>query len=175
MSDYIKNAFAHPKLIAKIALVAGLAFSATAFAVDSGKPAPDFQLPSLKQENVKLSNYKGKVVYLDFWASWCGPCKKSFPWLNELQKKYGKDGFEVVGVNVDAKKADADSFLATTPAEFTILLDPEGKVATTYEVQGMPSSYIIDRTGKVHLVHRGFKDGEAAELEGKIKQLLQAK
>ena len=161
--------------VRKLALVAALALPMAAFAVDQGKPAPDFQLPSLKQANVKLSNYKGKVVYLDFWASWCGPCKKTFPWLNELQKKYGKEGLEVVGVNLDAKKIDADKFLATTPAEFTILLDPEGKVANTYELQGMPSSYIIDRTGKIDLVHRGFKDGEGAELEGKIKQLLQAK
>jgi cytochrome c biogenesis protein CcmG, thiol:disulfide interchange protein DsbE len=161
--------------VGKFALVAALASPMAAFAIDQGKQAPDFQLPSLKQDSVKLSSYKGKVVYLDFWASWCGPCKKTFPWLNELQKKYGKDGFEVVGVNVDATKADADKFLVTTPAEFTVLLDPEGKVANTYELQGMPSSYIIDRTGKVNLVHRGFKDGEAPELEAKIKQLLQAK
>jgi cytochrome c biogenesis protein CcmG, thiol:disulfide interchange protein DsbE len=166
----------HRKTIfAKLVIVTTLSLSTFAFAVDSGKPAPDFQLPNLKNDAIKLSSYKGKVVYLDFWASWCGPCKKTFPWLNELQKKYGKDGFEVVGVNVDASKADADSFLATTPAEFTILLDPEGKVANSYELQGMPSSYMIDRTGKVYLVHRGFKDGEGAELEAKIKQLLQAK
>ena len=114
-------------------------------------------------------------MYLDFWASWCGPCKKTFPWLNELQKKYGKDGFEVVGVNVDAKKADADKFLASTPADFTVLFDPAGATPATYEVQGMPSSFIIDRAGKVHLAHRGFKDGEAAELEAEIKKLLQAK
>ena len=169
------NVLTRPSRFLKYAFLANLALPTLAFAVDPGKAAPDFQLPSLKQDSVKLSNYKGKVVYLDFWASWCGPCKKTFPWLNELQKKYGKDGFEVVGVNVDAKKADADSFLAATPAEFTVLLDPEGKVANTYELQGMPSSYIIDRTGKVFLAHRGFKDGEATELEGKIKQLLQAK
>jgi cytochrome c biogenesis protein CcmG, thiol:disulfide interchange protein DsbE len=159
----------------KFALAASLILPTLAIAVDAGKAAPDFQLPSLKQGTVKLSHYKGKVVYLDFWASWCGPCKKTFPWLNDLQKKYGKDGFEVVGVNVDANKADADTFLAMTPAEFTIVLDPDGKVANSYELQGMPSSYIIDRTGKVHLAHRGFKEGEAAELESKIKQLLQAK
>ena len=175
MSVFIKNAFETRRLVTKIAIVTGLAFSSATFAVDAGKAAPDFQLPNLKKDGVKLSSYKGKVVYLDFWASWCGPCKKTFPWLNELQKKYGKDGFEVVGVNVDAAKADADSFLATTPAEFTVLLDPEGKVANAYELQGMPSSYLIDRGGKVNLVHRGFKDGEAAELEGKIKALLQAK
>lgn len=162
-------------LLVRCAFIASLAIPTLTFAIDAGKAAPDFQLPGLKQDSVRLSSYKGKVVYLDFWASWCGPCKKTFPWLNELQKKYGKEGFEVVGVNVDAKKADADKFLVTTPAEFTVLLDPEGKVANTYELQGMPSSYILDRTGKVYLVHRGFKDGEAAELEAKIKQLLQAK
>jgi cytochrome c biogenesis protein CcmG, thiol:disulfide interchange protein DsbE len=175
MPYFLNDVLTRPAKFSKYALLVGLVLPTLTFAVDPGKAAPDFQLPSLKQDSVKLSNYKGKVVYLDFWASWCGPCKKTFPWLNELQKKYGKDGFEVVGVNVDAKKADADSFLAATPAEFTVLLDPEGKVANTYELQGMPSSYIIDRSGKVFLAHRGFKDGEAAELEGKIKQLLQAK
>jgi cytochrome c biogenesis protein CcmG, thiol:disulfide interchange protein DsbE len=175
MLQRFENALGCAKNVAKVVLVATLALPALALAVDSGKPAPDFQLPSLKNDTVKFSSYKGKVVYLDFWASWCGPCKKTFPWLNQLQKKYGKDGFEVVGVNVDAKKSDADNFLAATPAEFTILLDPDGKVANTYELQGMPSSYIIDRTGKVYLAHRGFKDGEAAELEDKIKQLLQTK
>lgn len=170
-----KNALVRPSRILKYALIASLALPTLTFAVDAGKAAPDFQLPSLTQDSVNLSNYKGKVVYLDFWASWCGPCKKTFPWLNELQKKYGKEGFEVVGVNVDAKRADADKFLVTTPADFTILLDPDGKVANTYELQGMPSSYIIDRAGKVYLAHRGFKEGQADELEGKIKQLLQAK
>ncbi len=172
-----KSTFALSRIarLQKLAVFASLIFPMATFAVDAGKAAPDFQLPGLKQDNVKLSSYKGKVVYLDFWASWCGPCKKTFPWLNDLQKKYGKDGFEVVGVNVDAKKADADKFLATTPAEFTVLLDPEGKVANTYELQGMPSSYLIDRSGKVHLVHRGFKDGESVELENKIKALIQAK
>ena len=159
----------------KLAVALLLALPLAALAVEAGKTAPEFQLPNLKQESIKLSGYKGKVVYLDFWASWCGPCKKTFPWLNELQKKYGKDGFEVVGVNVDAKKADADKFLASTPADFTVLFDPAGATPATYEVQGMPSSFIIDRTGKVHLAHRGFKDGEAAELEAEIKKLLQAK
>lgn len=159
----------------KLAFALLLALPLAVVAAEAGKAAPEFQLPNLKQESVKLSEYKGKVVYLDFWASWCGPCKKTFPWLNELQKKYGKDGFEVVGVNVDAKKADADKFLVSTPAEFTVLFDPAGATPTAYEVQGMPSSFIIDRAGKVHLAHRGFKDGEAAELEAEIKKLLQAK
>ena len=159
----------------KLAFALLLTLPLAVVAAEAGKAAPEFQLPNLKQESVKLSEYKGKVVYLDFWASWCGPCKKTFPWLNELQKKYGKDGFEVVGVNVDAKKADADKFLVSTPAEFTVLFDPAGATPTAYEVQGMPSSFIIDRAGKVHLAHRGFKDGEAAELEAEIKKLLQAK
>ena len=114
----------------KLAFALLLALPLAAVAAEAGKAAPEFQLPNLKQESVKLSEYKGKVVYLDFWASWCGPCKKTFPWLNELQKKYGKDGFEVVGVNVDAKKADADKFLVSTPAEFTVLFDPAGATPT---------------------------------------------
>jgi cytochrome c biogenesis protein CcmG, thiol:disulfide interchange protein DsbE len=156
-------------------LALGLALPLAALALSQGKPAPDFELPSLKQTSVKLSNYKGKIVYLDFWASWCVPCKKTFPWMNEMQKKYGKDGFEIVAINLDKKRDDADKFLAAAPAEFTVLLDPQGATAKTFELQGMPSSFIIDRTGSVHLVHRGFKDGQAEELEAEVKKLIEAK
>lgn len=159
----------------KLAFALAVAFPLGANALEQGKQAPDFELRNLGQSSVKLSNYKGKVVYLDFWASWCGPCKKTFPWMNEMQKKYGKDGFEIVAINLDKKKDDADKFLAGTPAEFTVLLDPAGGTAKTFELQGMPSSFIIDRSGSVHLAHRGFKDGQAEELESEIKKALTTK
>lgn len=160
---------------ASLAIALALAAPVGVHAVEQGKQAPDFELPSTGQNNIKLSNYKGKVVYLDFWASWCGPCKKTFPWMNEMQKKYGKDGFQIVAINVDKQKVDADKFLATAPAEFTILLDPDGNVAKTFDLQGMPSSFIIDRNGTVRIAHRGFKDGNAEELEGEIKKLVTVK
>lgn len=153
-----------------IALIAPLSGSAT----DKGQPAPAFELPNLKQETIKLSAYKGKVVYLDFWASWCGPCRKTFPWMNEMQKKYSKSGFEVVAINVDQKKELADGFLAKSPAEFTVLLDSQGAVPKKFEIQGMPSSFIIDRNGIVQLAHKGFKEGQAEELESEIRKLIEA-
>jgi thiol-disulfide isomerase/thioredoxin len=155
-------------------LGAAFALSAhAAHAAQTGQPAPDFSLPGLKGD-VTLSQLKGKVVYLDFWASWCVPCRKTFPWMNEMTKKYGKDGFEVVAINLDKKREDADGFLAKIPAEFTVALDQQGAAAKLYELQGMPSSFIIDRSGVVQVAHKGFKDGQQDELEAQIKKAVSA-
>ena len=124
-------------------------FLSQAYAVEFGKPAPDFDLQNIKQEAVKLSSYQGKVVYLDFWASWCGPCRQTFPWMNQLQAKYGKDGFEIVAVNIDKKRPDADKFLAQIAAEFTVLFDNKLNVARSYELKAAPTSFLIDRAGNV--------------------------
>ncbi len=116
--------------------------------------------------------YKGKVVYIDFWASWCGPCKESFPWLNELQAKY-KDKLVIVGINLDKEKAKADEFLSATPAKFQILFNPEGQLAKRYNVKGMPYSVILDKDGKVIHTHIGFHKDKTAEytqiIEGALK------
>jgi cytochrome c biogenesis protein CcmG, thiol:disulfide interchange protein DsbE len=140
-------------------------------ALEVGQQAPDFDLPG-KQGSVKLSDYKGKAVYLDFWASWCGPCKQSFPWMNEMHTKYAAQGFAVVGVNVDAKHADATGFLVQTPAQFDVVFDPKGTSPRAYGVKGMPSSVLIGPDGKVLALHAGFKDEERAALEDKIKSAL---
>ena len=103
-----------------------------------------------------ISSHKGKVIYLDFWASWCGPCRKSFPWMNNIQEKYQQQGLVIISVNVDNNKALADKFLAEIPANFTVFYDPKGKVARQFKLKGMPSSYIIDRSGKVVSAHVGF-------------------
>lgn len=155
-----------------IALVCSTAiFAAPALAAD---PAPDFKLPSAKGM-VELGKLKGKVVYVDFWASWCVPCRKSFPWMNELHKKYKDQGLEVVAVNLDKSREPIDEFLTKTPADFTIAYDPNGTMATTYKVSGMPSSYLIDRNGQLQVSHIGFRDKDKEELEGKIKELLAGK
>jgi cytochrome c biogenesis protein CcmG, thiol:disulfide interchange protein DsbE len=149
-----------------------LGLSATlAAALEVGQQAPDFELPG-KQGTVKLSDYKGKTVYLDFWASWCGPCKQSFPWMNEMHTKYAAQNFKVVGINVDAKQADADGFLAGTPAKFDVVFDSKGASPKSYGIKGMPSSVLIGPDGKVLAVHAGFKDEERADLEDKIKSAL---
>lgn len=146
----------------------------TAAAVDIGQPAPNFALPGASSE-VQLAALKGKVVYVDFWASWCKPCVQSFPWMNEMQAKYGARGLKVVAVNVDANKADADAFLAQVPAKITVAFDPKGETPSKYRAKGMPSSYLVGRDGKVLMMHAGFRDDDKQDLESRIRQALGVK
>lgn len=150
---------------------AAVVLAAHVSASEVGQPAPQFSLPGASGQ-VSLSALKGKVVYVDFWASWCGPCKQSFPWMNDMQAKYGAQGLTIVGINVDKKRADADSFLSGTPAKFTIAFDEQGSTPTAYKVKGMPSSYLVGRDGKVIATHTGFRPEEAAALEAKLRSAL---
>lgn len=134
-------------------------------------PAPQFILPT-DSGNIQLGDLSGKVVYLDFWASWCVPCKKSFPWFNEMQKRYKKQGLVIVAVNMDQERQDAEKFLKKFPANFIIAYDPNGEVATEYKVIGMPSSYLIDRKGELSMSHLGFREKDKAPLESAIVQML---
>jgi len=156
------------------ALVLTVLLGLPAGAVEVGQSAPDFDLAG-SLAAVKLSDYKGKTVYLDFWASWCGPCKQSFPWMNEMQSRYGAKGFRVVGVNVDQKTDDAKAFLKDTPASFDVAFDQTGKTPKTYAIKGMPTSVLIGADGKVISVHSGFKPEQRAELEAQIQQALSPK
>jgi thiol-disulfide isomerase/thioredoxin len=137
----------------------------------SAAPAPDFTLPTGEGE-MTLSNLKGQVVYLDFWASWCGPCRKSFPWMNEMQKQYKDQGLTIIAVNLDKDLKQARKFLSLYPADFTIAFDPKGDVPLLYDVKGMPTSYIIDKDGNIHTTHIGFRKKDTAELESAFQSLL---
>jgi thiol-disulfide isomerase/thioredoxin len=143
-------------------------------AVIPGQQAPAFELPGTAGA-VRLEQYQGKLVYLDFWASWCGPCRHSFPWMNEMQAKYGAQGLQVVGINVDAKTDDARSFLANTPARFVVAFDPAGASPRQYGIKGMPSSVLIGPDGKILFEHSGFREGDRAELESRIRAALGAR
>jgi thiol-disulfide isomerase/thioredoxin len=121
-------------------------------------------------EGFDVSSYKGKVVYLDFWASWCGPCKESFPWLNELSQKY--PNLKVVAINLDKNKADADEFLKKYPAKFEVFFDSSGKSAEKHKVRGMPYSVIFDKDGKEMHSHIGFSKEKSNEYLAQIKKLL---
>lgn len=134
-------------------------------------PAANFELPTT-QGTVTLSKLKGKVVYVDFWASWCAPCRKSFPWMNDTQKRYKKLGFTVVAINLDKDMALAKRFLKDQPANFIVAFDPSGNTAQQYHVKGMPSSYLITRDGQIASSHIGFREKDKAGLEEKIRQLL---
>ncbi len=151
-----------------------LSFSGTSYALDAGSKAPDFQLQGPKG-TVTLASSAGSVVYVDFWASWCGPCKQSFSWMNAMQEKYASKGLQIIGVNVDAKSDDARKFLAETPARFTVAFDSKGTTPTKYGVKGMPTSFLVGRDGKVIFVHQGFKEADREQLEKQIKTALEAK
>jgi thiol-disulfide isomerase/thioredoxin len=122
-----------------------------------------------------VANNVGNVVYLDFWASWCVPCRRSFPWMNEMQKKYGNKNFKVISINVDTEKNLAEEFLVKNPANFSILYDPDGILASEMKLKGMPSSFIINADGEVVNAHVGFTDKKKAFYEQEIQQLIQGK
>ncbi|WP_166455009.1 TlpA family protein disulfide reductase [Duganella alba] len=157
----------------KMLMLAAALAASSAQALEKGAPAPQFDLPGVDGA-IKLAKLQGKVVYVDFWASWCGPCRQSFPWMNEMQAKYGAKGLQIVGVNVDAKSDDARQFLTATPARFAIAFDPQGATPRNYGIKGMPSSVLIGPDGKVLLEHSGFREADRAELESKIQSALGA-
>ena len=143
-----------------------------AAAIDPGTKAPDFTLPTLSGGSISLSQHHGKVIYLDFWASWCVPCKHSLPWMEELRGKFGPQGLEVIAINIDSDKVAAGEALSSVHPSFAVGLDPEMKVVGAYAPPSMPSSYLIDRSGTVVMVHSGFHESERPALEEQISNLL---
>lgn len=149
-----------------------LLLTGAAHALEPGQPAPDIALPQATVPVKQLAELRGQLVYLDFWASWCGPCRQSFPWMGELQKKYGARGLQVLAINLDKQRGDADAFLARHPAGFALAFDPQGEAAQRFAIKGMPSSVLIAPDGRVLWEHRGFRPEEAAELEARIVKAL---
>ncbi len=121
-----------------------------------GEPAPAFALSTADGTTIALDELRGCVVYLDFRASWCGPCCRSFPWMNEIEQRYAAKGLTVVAINVDTKREDAERFLHQYPAKFTVIDDASGTTPRAYYVKAMPSSYPIHRNGKIARVEHGF-------------------
>lgn len=119
-----------------------------------------------------LDQYRGKVVYLDFWASWCPPCRQSFPWMNAMQQKYRQQGLVIIAVNVDQHTQDAIKFLKELPAHFRVVYDPQGKLAERYNLIGMPSSFVIGRSGLIRYRDMGFRDSSPRKYEAEIVKLL---
>ena len=156
-----------------LVLALNLLLAGTAWGVGEGEPAPDFELPVLGGETTKsLSASHGKVRYVDFWASWCPPCRVSIPDIVALQRELGGSGFEVIGINVDERIDDALAFLERHPMNYDVLSDPQGATAAAYALPGMPTSFVIDPEGRVTLVHVGFRRGDMKAIRAHIVELL---
>ena len=154
------------------ALVAGYA-ALPAFAADLGKAAPDVALRSADGTVQQLSALRGKTVYLDFWASWCIPCRQSFPWMGELQRKYAERDLVVIAINLDTKNADAEVFLGKYPATFRLAFDADGTSAKSFGVKAMPTSFVIGRDGTMRYEHRGFRESQTEVVETEIRRALE--
>jgi peroxiredoxin len=141
-------------------------------AAGSGEPAPACAFSLKDSGAADLRQFRGKVVYVDFWASWCTSCVQSFPFLSDLDRAYAARGLKIIGVNMDQRPADAARFLEQHPAGFDIAQSPNGACAKAFGVKAMPSSFVIDRRGLVRETHQGFRPGEARRLQGLIEQLL---
>lgn len=153
-------------------LAAPLASASTVESSLTTKKAPDFTLPTIDGKTVTLSELRGQVVYVDFWATWCPPCRKSFPWMQKMHDRYAKTGLKIIAISLDGKRELIDDFLKSNPVSFTIAHDPKGESADAYKLIGMPSSYIIDRHGNIQQSHAGFRNDDKDKLEAQIKAVL---
>jgi thiol-disulfide isomerase/thioredoxin len=150
-----------------------LASIQTLLASEAGKAAPVCALSAVGDSKpYNLQQFQGKVLYVDFWASWCGPCAKSFPFLNNLNREFKGRGLQIIGINLDEKPDEAKSFLSKYPANFTVAADVGGECAKNFGVEAMPSSYLIDRNGVIRHIHLGFRTGEAEEIKAWVGRLL---
>ncbi|MGR9087325.1 MAG: TlpA family protein disulfide reductase [Gammaproteobacteria bacterium] len=163
----------HPTFFAAVLAVSFFTAAQSAAAAEVGSAAPACDLSTFEgPASFDMEAFKGKVVYLDFWASWCGPCAKSFPFMDDLHRQFKDKGLQLVGVNLDENPKDAKAFLNRFPVGFSIVSDAGGQCAKNYAVQAMPSSYLIGRDGRIRHVHLGFRAGEAQELVQRVEQLL---
>jgi thiol-disulfide isomerase/thioredoxin len=158
------------RVVVAIALLIGCA--ALTGATSAPAPAPEFTLPTRAGGQLSLDALKGQVVMINFWASWCGPCRQEFPLLEQMQQKYEPLGFTILGVNVEQDSADAERWLADTNVSFPILFDRESRVSSLYEVHAMPSTVFIDRSGQVRYLHQGYKPGDENEYLDLIRTLV---
>lgn len=141
-------------------------------AEDVSGPAPDFTLTSRDGQTVSLSELKGQVVMINFWATWCGPCRQEMPLLEQLYTRYEGLGFTLLGVNIEEDSKLADRFLEETPVTFPILFDPENGVSKLYNVSAMPSTVLVDRAGNVRYLHHGYQPGYENEYQNQIRALV---
>lgn len=158
-------------IVKGLALVA--VFASAAFAASSAGPAPAFQLSGRGGKSIDLSQFKGQVVMINFWATWCGPCRQEMPLLEDIYKKYKPMGFTMLGVNVEPDSRSAEAWLSKQkPVSFPIAFDTDSKVSKLYKVAGMPSTVFVDRKGNVRVMHKGYKPGDEDFYLSQIRSML---
>ena len=148
----------------------------TGFAAQPGEFAPDCKAKLMKNaQALNLADYNNRVILIDFWATWCPPCKQSMPFLNALRNELHESGFEIIAINVDEDTQEAKTFLESYPVDYLMAYDSQGDCPAKYDVKAMPSSYFIDRQGKIRYVHLGFRHADETEIRARVMQLLQEK
>ncbi|WP_444883052.1 TlpA family protein disulfide reductase [Microbulbifer sp. PSTR4-B] len=153
-------------------LVAAFILLISSIGISAAEPSRDFTLASNQGANLRLAEQRGEVIMLNFWASWCGPCRQEMPLLDQLHERYSAAGFQVWGVNVDAHRSDAEKLLGKIPVDFPILFDSTSEVSKMYGIDAMPSTVFIDRDGNVRHIHKGYRDGDEAAYKKIIKELI---
>ncbi|HEV2561862.1 MAG TPA: TlpA disulfide reductase family protein [Rhizomicrobium sp.] len=165
------NGSSSHRRFAQAAFAAFLIFALPGTALAASAPDCDWNLDGVKQI-ANTQQFRGKVLYVDFWASWCAPCVLSFPFMNQLQSALGGQGLQVLAVNMDARSEDEQRFLAAHPARFDVASGENAQCAKNFGVAAMPSSFIVDRAGTIRFVHRGFRPDDAGQLRTEVQQLL---
>jgi thiol-disulfide isomerase/thioredoxin len=162
--------------VAVLVALTGTLLGSTAAAMSKGDAALSCVATELDTgARMSPADYRGQVVYLDFWASWCGPCRESFPFMNELQRDLAGKGLRIIAISVDKTAAEARRFLDRYPAQFTVALDTASACPTAYRLEGMPSSFVIDRSGTIRAIHTGFRDKDRSEIRRQLQEALDAK
>lgn len=164
--------YTHPRYLRHTLASLLVLFAATVAAGIAQAPAPDFTLKSASGENLRLSELRGDVVMINFWASWCGPCRQEMPILSELHDKYKSMGFTVLGVNVEENSSEARKLLKEMPVSFPVLFDNDSSVSRQYDVVAMPSTVLVDRNGNVRYLHKGYKPGLENTYVEQVRSLI---
>ena len=160
------------KTIYTIFVSLSILFSGSTNSASVNQVSPDFTLSSSTKQNIRLAELRGQVVMINFWATWCGPCREEMPHLEALHQRYDALGFKLLGVNVEENSGDAAEWLEETPVSFSILYDPENNVTELYDVVAMPSTVIVDRQGNVRFLHHGYQAGYENEYQTQIRALI---
>jgi peroxiredoxin len=154
------------------ALLLGLTLAFAAAAAEPGTQAPGFTAKTFEGKEISLADYRGKIVFVDFWASWCSPCRESLPLYDKLAADFGADDFAIIAINLDETEGDARKFMAQHPVKYTIVQNPQGDIPKAFGVSGMPSSYLIDRDGTIRQRHIGFSKKDVDLLRAEVTKLL---